>query len=374
VNVLVVSGIWPPDVGGPASHAPELADFLTERGHAVIVLTTAWTAPGGRAYPVRWTSRRLPPGLRHLRVVAEVARLARGADIVYAASMVTRSALAATLARRPLVAKISGDVAYERARQRGLFAGTLDEFQHARGAGLSALRAARTLAIRRAAAVIFPSEFLARLGRGWGLAPERVHVIPNVIEPPTQLPPRDELRRRLALDGPTLAFAGRLTAAKALEVALEAVAAAPEVTLIVAGDGEERAALERRTAQLGLDGRVRFLGAQSRESVLELLSAADAALLSSSWENFPHVVVEALAVGTPVISTDVGGVAEVIEDGRNGLLVPAQDAAALAAAIRRYFADAELRSRLRDAAASSGAAQSATEVYGRLERILQAAR
>jgi glycosyltransferase involved in cell wall biosynthesis len=330
--------------------------------------------PAARAYPVHWISRRLPPGVRHLRVVGEAVRLAREADVVYAASMVTRSALASAFARRPLVAKISGDVAYERARRRGLFSGTLEEFQHARGPHLSALRAARTAAVRRAAAVIFPSEFLARLGRGWGLATERVHVIPNVIDVPAHLPPRDELRRRHALNGPTLAFAGRLTAAKALEVALEAVAEAPEVTLLVAGDGDERAALEQRAAQLALDGRVRFLGAQPRETVLELLSAADAALLSSTWENFPHVVVEALAVGTPVISTDVGGVAEVVEDGRNGLLVPVGDAAALGAAIRRYFADAELRARLRGAAASSSGAHSATEVYGRLERILEDAR
>jgi glycosyltransferase involved in cell wall biosynthesis len=372
VKVLLVTGIWPPDVGGPASHAPELADFLAERGHAVAVLTTASGAPAERPYRVHWVSRRLPPGVRHLRVVARAARLAGRADVVYAASMVTRSALAAALARRPLVAKISGDVAYERARRRGLFAGTLEEFQHARGVHLSALRAARTAAVRRAAAVVFPSEFLARLGRSWGLAAERVHVIPNVIDVPGHLPSRDELRRRHALDGPTLAFAGRLTAAKALEVALEAVATAPGVTLLVAGDGEERGALERRAEELDLDGRVRFLGAQPRETVLELLSASDAALLSSTWENFPHVVVEALAVGTPVISTDAGGVAEVVEDGRNGLIVPVGDAAALGAAIRRYFGDAELRARLRDAAA--GAAPVAAEVYGRLERILADAR
>ena len=67
---------------------------------------------------------------------------------------------------------------------------------------------------------------------------------------------------------------------------------------------------------------MRFLGPLPREGVLELFRAADATLLSSSWENFPHTVVESLAVGTPVISTRVGGVAEVVTDGENGLLVP----------------------------------------------------
>jgi glycosyltransferase involved in cell wall biosynthesis len=183
-----------------------------------------------------------------------------------------------------------------------------------------------------------------------------------------ELRPREELRRELELDGPTLAFAGRLTAQKSLEVAFEAVAANEGVTLLVAGDGPERARLERVAGE-----RVRFLGPQTRERVLELFRAADASLLSSSWENFPHTVVEALAVGTPVLATDVGGVAEVVRDGENGLLVPAGDASALGAAIRRFFGDAELRERLCAAAAPSVAEYSVERVFGRLEDALLAA-
>jgi glycosyltransferase involved in cell wall biosynthesis len=105
--------------------------------------------------------------------------------------------------------------------------------------------------------------------------------------------------------------------------------------------------------------------------VLELFRAADAALLSSSWENFPHTVVEALAVGTPVLATRIGGVAEVVEDERNGLLVPAGDADALAAAVRRYFDDDALREALREAAAPSVADYAPGRVYGRLEGVLE---
>ena len=88
--------------------------------------------------------------------------------------------------------------------------------------------------------------------------------------------------------------------------------------------------------------------------MLELFRAADASLLSSAWENFPHTVVEALAVGTPVIATRTGGVAEVVRDGENGLLVEPGDVDALAAAIRRFFADDELAARLRANAAPVG--------------------
>lgn len=354
MKVVVVSGIWPPDVGGPASHAPELAAFLRSRGHEVEVVTTADRKPARQDYAVYWVSRRLPVGLRHLAVTARVAGRARGADVVYTTSMVGRSSLGAALARRPLVVKLTADEAYERARRRGLFAGNLDEFQRYRGGrAIALLRWIRDHALRGAAHVFAPSSYLRDLAVGWGLPPERVSVLPNAAPELPELRSRDELRLELGFDGLTLGFAGRLTTAKALDVALGALSQVEGVALAIAGDGPDRVSLEQRAAALGVDGRVTFLGVLSRDRVLELFHASDASLLSSTWENFPHTVVEALAAGTPVIATSVGGVPEVVHDGENGLLVPPGDAAALAAAIRRYRDDQALRERLRAAAAPS---------------------
>ena len=119
MRVLVVTGIWPPDVGGPASHAPELADFLRGRGHEVEVVTTAGAAPAEQPYPVFWVDRASPRGVRHARCVALIRERARAADVVYATSMLGRAALGAALASRPVVVKLVADEAYERARRRG---------------------------------------------------------------------------------------------------------------------------------------------------------------------------------------------------------------------------------------------------------------
>jgi glycosyltransferase involved in cell wall biosynthesis len=370
VKVLIVSGIWPPDVGGPATHAPQVAEHLVGRGHTVEVLTTADGTPRVETYPVHTVPRSLPTPLRHARVSAEVARLARRADVVYAASMVTRTAVGTAIARTPLVIKLSGDVAYERALRRGTYSGTLGEFQHAAGVRLSLMRRTRTAALRRAEHVVCPSEFVRTLAIEWAVPPEHVSVLPNPAPELPELAQRDELRQRYGVDGPTLAFAGRLTAAKSLDVALSALAEVDGVSLLIAGDGDQRRALEERAHELGLNGRARFLGRQQSREVLELFRAADAAVLSSSWENFPHAVVEALAVGTPVIATTVGGVGEVVHDGRNGLLVPPGDPDAFAAAVRRFFSDAELRERMRAAAAESVDAYSPERVFERLESIL----
>jgi glycosyltransferase involved in cell wall biosynthesis len=192
-------------------------------------------------------------------------------------------------------------------------------------------------------------------------------VLPNPAPELPALPSRDELRNGFQLDGQVLAFAGWLGLQKALGIALEAVAAVPDVTLVIAGDGPDRAALERQARELGLETRVRFLGSVSREQVLRLFRAADASVLSSAWENFPHTVVEALAAGCPVIATAVGGVPEVIREGENGLLVPANDVPALAAAIRRLFDDEELRRRLAQAAPESVAGYTEEAMFTRIE-------
>lgn len=376
MKVLLVSGIWPPDVGGPASHVPELAGHLRERGHEVRVLTTAAAAPAPESYPVHWVGRSLPPGLRHAAFALRLTRLARRADVVYVVSVLTRGVLGARLARRPALVKLTDDPAYERARRLGLFAGDLDAFQTWDGGmRVRLLRRLRDSALRKASLVLCPSEYLRGHAIGWGLPSQRVVVVENAAPPLPELASREEARAALAIEGPgvegpLLAFAGRLGPAKALDVLLEALAELPDISLLLAGDGPERSRLEARAAELGLDARVRFLGARSRGEVLELFRAADASVLTSAWENFPHTVVEALAVGTPVLATSVGGVPEIVRDGENGLLVPPGDPAAFAAAVRRFLGDPALQERLRAGAAASVERLAPDSVYERLEALL----
>ncbi len=118
--------------------------------------------------------------------------------------------------------------------------------------------------------------------------------------------------------------------------------------LWLVGDGPLRPVVEKTVVEMGLEGRVLFLGV--RNDVPKLLAASDVLVLSSEYEGVPLTVLEAMAAGKPVIATAVGGVPELVEDGVTGILVPPRNPEALAQGILRLAKDADLRQRMGKAA------------------------
>ncbi|HKX10858.1 MAG TPA: glycosyltransferase [Stellaceae bacterium] len=183
---------------------------------------------------------------------------------------------------------------------------------------------------------------------GW---PEsRAHYLPNFVPEMTASP-----IARASLDTPEaapLALAlGRLHPNKGFDVLIEALARAPGIYLWLAGEGEERARLEARARRLEVGGRVRFLG--WREDTAALLAACDMLVCPSRHEPLGNVVIEAWAAGKPVIAASSAGPAALIRDGVSGVLVPTDDADALARAMTRLAENSALRAEL---AAAGGAA------------------
>ena len=169
----------------------------------------------------------------------------------------------------------------------------------------------------------------------------------------------------------TFTFVGRLTRQKALDVAIEAIGRVPSARLVVIGDGPDRPRLERLAQASAASERIAFGGALPRAEALAIVAGSEAALLTSAWENFPHSAVEALSVGVPVVSTAVGGVPEIVQDGVNGLLVPVGDVGCRDQRRRaRPATDGALRERLAAASRASVEHLSVERVYGRLEALL----
>ncbi len=174
---------------------------------------------------------------------------------------------------------------------------------------------------------------------GWPA--DRVHYLPNFVDAQAATP----ADRGGVPGGAMLVLAlGRLHRNKAFDVLLAAIAKVPAAHLWLAGDGELRSALEADVRRLGIGDRVRFLG--WRSDVAALMAASDMVVCSSRHEPLGNVVIEAWAQRRPVVCAASSGPAQLVTDGRSGILVPVDDADSLAAAIRRLGGDRALRERL----------------------------
>lgn len=149
---------------------------------------------------------------------------------------------------------------------------------------------------------------------------------------------------------PTVTFVGRLDSVKGTPLLLEAfgriAADLPEARLSIIGDGPERAACEARAKELGLGARVVFHGYKSSDEVAQMLRGSDMLVLPSFAEGVPVVLMEAMASGIPVIASQVAGVAELVENGVSGYVIPAGDLDTLTARLRELLADPALRTRM----------------------------
>jgi glycosyltransferase involved in cell wall biosynthesis len=174
--------------------------------------------------------------------------------------------------------------------------------------------------------------------------PDRIVFVPNgvvALAPPTGT----DVRAELGIDSaaPVIGVVGMLRPQKAHEVLLRAtstlIARFPDLRVLIAGDGPERASLERAAAELGVQANVLFLG--ERTDIPDLLAALDLAVSCSDFEGSPLSVMEYMDAGLAVVATAVGGVPDLIVPGVHGLLVPARDDVALAAAIADLLSEPE---------------------------------
>lgn len=181
-----------------------------------------------------------------------------------------------------------------------------------------------------------------RLIKEFGFTPEKLRVIYNGVVIPADVP--SALERQAAKvnlgweSGAFLtAYVGRISEEKGIRHAIDAVAACgPKIHLVIAGEGDQLVPLKAYIEQRGLSSRIRFVGYVN--DPFSIFSAADIALVPSLWnEAFGRVVVEAMACGTPVIATAVGGMREIFTDGKEGIYVPLGDPQAIAHAINSLF-------------------------------------
>jgi glycosyltransferase involved in cell wall biosynthesis len=315
-NLLLISGIFPPDPGGPAKFTSEFASWSSEDGFNVTIISysnqvgTCRLATNKQLLAI---PRKHGILVRNFRMIRKICKSVQYEVQILAVGAFLETYVSSIVKRFRYVAKVPGDIVWERARNQGITDLDINSFQIIDlPMKYRIFRYLYTKSLKRASLVIVPSNGLFQLCIRWGIPESRLRIIQNSVD----------LHKFSTVKRESFQFdvltACRLVSWKGVDELIE-VCAGQNLTLAVAGDGPERANLERLRVKLG--AHVNFFGDVSEDQILELLGSSKIFVLNSYYEGLPHALVEARAAGMISVARDGTGSAEVIQDKEDGFLV-----------------------------------------------------
>jgi len=331
MRILIATGIYPPDIGGPATYSKLLFDELSKRGIGVTVLSFGEV-------------RTLPKIIRHIIYFFKLLKKTRGVDIIFAQDTVSvglPSLWVAKIFGKKFIVRVPGDYAWEQAIQKHEVEDSIDEFQTKKyGWSIELLRMVQRLTVNGAETVITPSMYFRQLVLRWVKDQEKVFCIYNGID-------LSVIPRPVGVyEAKTIISAGRLVPWKGFATLIRIMKSLPEWKLFIAGDGPMRKELESVAIRNGVNTRVFFLGQVTREELIQKIQKSDTFVLNTSFESFSFQVVEAMAAGTPVVATNIGNLPEIIDNGESGILVAPDDEKALLSSIEHLSWDKIFREQI----------------------------
>ncbi|MEK7469226.1 MAG: glycosyltransferase family 4 protein [Planctomycetota bacterium] len=359
MRILIVTGTFHPEAGGPSRYLLNLATDLARAGHGVSVVT--FGEPFEHAYPfaVKRISRKWPVPVRLALMAASIIPRAATADLLFVNDYGLPPAIVNLSLRKPMVMKIVGDFAWEWSVRHGHVTENIDDFQvHGHDATVSLVKGLQRFYAGQADRIITPSGYLRGIVGGWGIDSARVRVVTNAVDPAKYVFPesREAAQKALGLEGRFVVTVARLTPWKGVDALIRCVPRLPSGwKLLVVGDGPERARLEAQTQAAGLTQRVIFTGEVAQDQVPGYLRASDIFALFTGYEGLSHVLLEAQLAGLPTVATRKGGNPEVIRHGENGILVEYGDEDGLCQALVRLAGDEAVRAKLAENARRASA-------------------
>jgi len=306
MKILIATGIYPPEIGGPATYAGLLSEELKRRGEQVIVL------------PFR-DVRKYPKIFRHLIYFLKVVSVSKGVDLIFTQDPVSTGIpviLAKFFTGKKVIMRVAGDYAWEQSVQRYGVKESIDDFQRkSYGGMIEILRNLQKFSVRHADVVVTPSQYFNRVVSAWLGGNKKIITIYNGINLDTHFDRNDKY------DDRTIISAGRLVPWKGFDMLITAIKDMPGWRLIIAGDGPDKVRLEALAEELDVASRVELVGQLPRSELLAMIHRSHIFALLSTFESFSFQIVEAMSVGTPVIATHIGNISEIVEDGKSGVLI-----------------------------------------------------
>ena len=319
MNILITVGIFPPDIGGPASFVPKISNFLIKSGHNVQIICLSEEKDiyvEDKLNVIRINrSNKLP--IRWLKTTYQIIKNGRKSDLIFINGLGVEASLANLLLKKPTVRKIVGDPVWERAYNQKKITESFDKFQNNKHSLMIEIqKLIRNWSINSAKIIITPSDHLKGFVSELGFKKE-ILKINNGVEV-------TEIQRK-TLDKPeiNLIIVSRLVIQKNIDLVINALKILNNVNLKlnIIGEGNEISKLEKVINDFNLHKQVKLLGKIDNNEISKFLSNSDIFIQASDYEGLPHSVLEAINYEVPILSTEAGGCKDLLNDGERGFII-----------------------------------------------------
>lgn len=336
MKLLIATGVYPPDIGGPATYTIFLEKHLKYFNVEFEVL------------PYK-SVKKYPKIFRHIVYTYKLIVFSRGVDVLYALDTVSVGMpvrIASFITRKSYLLRVPGDYAWEQGQQRFGITETLDEFLDTDKKYpffVHIMQKIQTKVAKEAKHVIVPSDYMKHVVEKWGVPKNKISRVYSVLKPIEVKEPKATLRQSFGYRDFIITTSCRLVPWKGVSALIDIIntlrSEGNNISLEIIGDGVMREALESQSRKLKLGAYVNFKGRLDREEMGKRIKASDIFILNTSYEGFSHQLLETMDLGTPIITTSVGGNPELITNDKTGLLVPYDDKKEIKKNILKIYKD-----------------------------------
>ena len=320
MRVLVTVGIFPPDIGGPATFVPKIAKyFQDELNYEIEILTLSDNKNSNinDDFSVKRIDRNLPIIYRWLKTIFTIYKLGKNKDLIFVNGLGTEATIANIFLKKKIIRKIVGDPVWERAYSKAKISESFDEFQVKNyGFSISLQKKVRSFSIKKSDIVVTPSQHLKNFILNLGFK-NKIEIINNGVFIP------EENTNIFTNDQINITIVSRLVSHKNIEKIIKAISDlnSPLINLNIIGDGPELNQLQKISLESNNKDNIIFHGKLNRDDINHIFLKSDIYIQASNYEGLPHSLLEAMSYGIPVLCTPVGECKEILGNEDRGYIL-----------------------------------------------------
>ena len=320
MRVLVTVGIFPPDIGGPATFVPKIAKyFQDELNYEIEILTLSDNKNSNinDDFSVKRIDRNLPIIYRWLKTIFTIYKLGKNKDLIFVNGLGTETTIANIFLKKKIIRKIVGDPVWERAYSKAKISESFDEFQVKNyGFSISLQKKVRSFSIKKSDIVVTPSQHLKNFILNLGFK-NKIEIINNGVFIP------EENTNIFTNDQINITIVSRLVSHKNIKKIIRAISDLndPLIYLNIIGDGPELNQLQKISLESNNKDNIIFHGKLNRDEINHIFLNSDIYIQASNYEGLPHSLLEAMSYGIPVLCTPVGECKEILGNEDRGYIL-----------------------------------------------------